>query len=170
MDNRKPIKNDDPLAEPMRREAQLMRPEFSDDLHARLRAAVRAAVPQGPQAVPGSRRTLLGDLGSWAIAAAASIAVFIGSALFWNVSGESLNHPIGQSTSVEPAKPPADEIDSTAALVEDTATGLGQWVESTVDDNQWAGLDRDAQTAVATVTASLPFDLSAAIATTDPTE
>ena len=73
-------------------------------------------------------------------------------------------------TSVEPAKPPADELDSTAALVEGTATGLGQWVETTVDDNQWAGLDRDAQTAMATVTASLPFDLSAAIAATDPTE
>ena len=54
------------------------------------------------------------------------------------------------------------------ALVESTASEVGQWVESTVDDNQWAGLDRDAQTAVATVTASLPFDLSAAIARSDP--
>ena len=43
-------------------------------------------------------------------------------------------------------------------------------MESTVDDNQWAGLDRDAETAMATVTAPLPFDLSVAIAAADPVE
>ena len=43
-------------------------------------------------------------------------------------------------------------------------------MEATVDDNQWAGLDRDAETAMATVTGPLPFDLSVAIAATDPAE
>ena len=55
-------------------------------------------------------------------------------------------------------------------LVESTATGLGQWMAATVDDNQWAGLDRDVQTAMATVAGSLPFDLSLAIAATDSPE
>ena len=67
-------------------------------------------------------------------------------------------------------QPAADELASTAALVESTATGLGQWMAATVDDNQWAGLDRDAQTAMATVAGSLPFDLSLAIAATDSPE
>ncbi len=40
---------------------------------------------------------------------------------------------------------------------------------ATIDENQWAGLDRDAETALATVTGPLPFDLSA-VAITDPAE
>jgi hypothetical protein len=71
-----------------------------------------------------------------------------------------------QNAPIEPVKPAAnDEIDSAAALVEGLATGVGQWMESTVDDNQWAGLDRDAKTALATVAGPLPFDLAAGTVT-----
>ncbi len=160
----------DPLAGAMRREARLTRPAFSESLDARLQAAVRSLVPRGPQAEGNSCRTFQRDLLSWATAAAAAIALLVGSALFWHSPAERADQPIAQATPIEPVEPPADDINSTAALLESTASGLGQWMETTVDDKQWAGLDRDAQTAMATVTAPLPFDLSGAIAAADPEE
>ena len=53
-------------------------------------------------------------------------------------------------------------------MVENTASGLGDWMKTTMDDNQWAGLDRDAATAVATVIGPVPFDLSESVAAAEP--
>ena len=103
---------------------------------------------------------------SWAVTAAASIALLVGSALFLHTPGH-VAPPIADAPR-GPVEPAADDVDIAAALVQSTATGLGQWVESTLDDNQWAGLDRDAKTAMATVTGPLPFDFSLAIADSDP--
>ena len=169
MDNRKPIETFDPLAEPLWRKARLTRPKFSVALDARLRAAVRSVAPR-PQAQKDWQRRSRSHLLSWAIAAAASIALLVGSALFCHILGPHPDQAIVQATPVEPGKSPSDDIDFTADLVETTATGLGQWMQTAVDDNQWAGLDRDAKTAMATVTGPLPFDLSGAIAATDQTE
>jgi len=174
MANRKRIETLDPLAEPMWREAQLVRPEFSEALHARLRSAVRShpqagTRPVGPQAAVDRWQKLRGDLLSWIIAAATAIALLVGLALFWHTPRQPSVQTIAH-TPTEPVQPALDDPDPTTALVESTATGLQQWMEATVDDNQWAGLDRDAVAAVATVTGPLPFDLSGAVASADPTK
>jgi hypothetical protein len=170
MDNRKRIQSDDRLAELMWRDAQLTRPVFSAALDARLQAAIGAVVPLGPAGGVASRRKLLGNLLSWATAAAASIVLLVSSALVCHSLEQVPSRLIVHITPVQPAKPPADDIDSAADMVENTAIGLEEWMASTVDDNQWAGLDRDAETAMATVTGPLPFDLSVAIVAADPME
>ena len=170
MDTRKRIESHDPLAEPLRREAHSMRPVFSELLDARLRAALQTAATAAPYAAVESPRTFRGQLLSWAAAAAVSIALLVASALFWHSQAPHPPETIVQNTPIEPVKPPAGDIESTTDFVENTATDLGQWMTAAVDDNQWAGLDRDAQTAMATVTGSLPFDLSVAIAAADPSE
>ena len=139
-------------------------------LDKRLRAAIRSVAPSESLAGVGPHREFRRGLASWSVAAAASIAVLVGSALFWHSLGEGHHPSSGQFTAMEMGKPPADEIDSAAALVEDTAVDFEQWMASAVGDNQWAGLDRDAETAMAAVTGPLPFDLSLAIVATDPTE
>jgi hypothetical protein len=161
LDYQEPIETD-PLAEPMRREAQRLRPEFSAALDARLRAAIRAGAVNGPHSAVRPSRKLGRPLASWAAAAAAAAALLVGSALVCHTLGRGSAETIAQSMPPERAEPPTDDIDSTAAVVENTANDLGRWMAITVDDNQWAGLDHDAQTAVAAVTGSLPFDLAAA--------
>ena len=89
---------DDPLAEPMRREAQRTRPEFSAALHARLRAAVRSCAAAAAADRRLRAREFRGDLLSWAIAAAASIALLVGSALFCHTLGTAPGHSIVQTT------------------------------------------------------------------------
>ena len=170
MDKRKSSNTFDPLAEPLRREARLTRPRFSAALDARLRAAVRGIAPPRPAVNGDARRALRSHLLSWTIAATASIALLVGSALFCHTMGQHPSDSIVQTTLVEPGTPPSDDIDFTADLVESTAVGLGQWMETAVQENQWAGLDRDAQTAMATVTSPLPFDLAGAITAMEPME
>jgi hypothetical protein len=75
--------------------------------------------------------------------------------------------PTGR-TPTDPAKPAVDDIDSTLELVSHTASGLQKWIATTLDENQWAGLDRDAKSAMEAVAGAVPFDLSAAIAESNP--
>jgi hypothetical protein len=63
-----------------------------------------------------------------------------------------------------PKKGTADDIDALTEDLSRSATGIEDWVLSAANDNRWAGLDRDAQAALATATSSLPFDLSFSIA------
>ncbi len=179
MDNyHKWIESSDPLAEQMRREAQSTRPEFSASLDVRLRAAVRAA---GPSALPTSERRKRGGQGlRWALAAAALVAVAIIGLLIWQAPRqrpgareeritEKLTRPdLAERVHQATGQPPSDDLNDAADMVENTASGLGDWMKTTVDDNQWAGLDRDAATAVATVIGPVPFDLSESVAAAEP--
>ncbi len=170
VNNRKRIANSDPLAEPMRLAAQRLRPEFSAALDARLRAALHAAATTDRRARDGAWREFRINLLSWTVAAAASITLLVSSAVICRTLVEGSGQTIAQTKPPDPAQTVADDIDSTTALVEDSVADLGQWMATAVDDNQWAGLDRDAQAAMATVTASLPFELSAALAAADRQE
>jgi hypothetical protein len=105
----------------------------------------------------------------WVITAAASIALLVGAVFGRHSFQQVPSNSIVETTPVQPAESKEDEIDSATDLVENTTTDLSQWMAATIDENQWAGLDRDAETALATVTGPLPFDLSA-VAITDPAE
>ncbi len=58
----------------------------------------------------------------------------------------------------------ADDIDSMTEDLARSASGIGDWALAVADDNQWAGLDRDAQAALAAVAGPLPFDLTFSLA------
>ena len=94
MDKRKPLEDHDPLAEPMRREAQRTRPEFSTRS---TRVCVRqsaACGSLGPPAAVAFHRKLPARLLSWAVSAAISVALLVCLALFFHTPGQ----PIGPST------------------------------------------------------------------------
>jgi hypothetical protein len=215
MDNTMQFDKHDPLADPLQREAQFARPDFSEALHARLRAAILDAGQGEPPAtqLPATRlpvrlpwrEKLWNYRRFWAFAAAACVVAVGVALLAQNLlgrrggpgpspviarekpvtplasvpvesrqkspfgPGRAGTEPIGPGRAgtepfgpgragTEPDNSAVDDLDSTADLVERTALHLGQWMATTVDENQWAGLDRDAQSAVAAVTGPLPFD------------
>jgi hypothetical protein len=180
MDNSLPIEND-PLVDPLRREAELARPEFSERLHARPKAAVRAAAQTRSTHFVGTPNKLPKRRLLQAITVVASIMLIVGSMLIWRTLAGGPGEPHGDTSGPvavgavpietipqEPVKQ-LDDIDATTDLV-GSAIDVGNWMAATIDENQWAGLDRDARSAVAAVTSPLPFDLSAALAAADNAE
>jgi hypothetical protein len=165
--NKRPFPaSDDPLAESLLREAQLTRPEFSEALHARLRTALHAVQPQRTAVL--HRKLQASRLGR-VVVAAASIVLWVGVALYWKAPDSPARTQISQNPT-KSAELLADDINLSTDAVVITATGLGEWMELAFDENQWAGLDRDARAAMATVTAPLPFDLLDEIAAVAPAE
>ncbi len=129
MDKRRPFEDYDPLAEPMWREAQRARPEFSHALDARLRAAVRSVRPLGLPTAGAFRRKLRGNLLSWAVSTAMSVALsvglLVGLALFFHTPGQPIGPSTVQTRPGDPAQPTTDDIDATADLVEMQQRDLG---------------------------------------------
>jgi hypothetical protein len=152
----------DPLADPLEREARPTRPEFSEALHVRFCAAVRTT------ARVELRRDLRRLLLNWSVAAAAAIAVLAGSVFLWNgVGHRASDAAVARSQDPQLSAAPAEDLDEAGALVEQATSGLGTLVETTVSDQRWAGLDRDARAAFDAVTAPLPFEISLSLATAE---
>ena len=169
MDKRKPLEDHDPLAEPMRRTAQTHAAGVLPRARRAFACGGPPAAPLGPPAAGTAfHRKSPARLLSWAVSAAISVALLVCLALFFHTPGQPIGPSTVQTRHGDPAQPTTDDIESTADLVENAATGLGQWVQSSVDDSQWAGLDRDAKAAIETVTAPLPFDFSLAVSDADP--
>jgi hypothetical protein len=166
----------------LRREARQARPAFSDDLHARLMSAV---VQRPFVAGRGSARQR--KLAYMTFAAAASIAAAVALAWLWRTPQAAKDGLIvrsvpatntagavhGAASAPLPHSVPRDgaasdlaagDIDSMAEDFARSASGIGAWALSVADDSQWAGLDRDAQSALAAVAGPLPFDLTFSLA------
>lgn len=187
MNEHEPVENDDLLSRQLRREARYARLKFSTALHARIMAAVRAAPSPDLATAVRKSRTLRGHLMSWTAAAATSLALAATLALLWHTPGPArpavVENPGGDRSADGgslPATPPATspesgpasgasgDLDAAADEVATAASGLTDWMQSTAGDSQWAGLDRDAQAALATVAGPLPFDLTLSIAVSRP--
>jgi hypothetical protein len=189
MDEYEEIENDDRLAQRLRREARRSRPAFSGALHERVLAAIQAA--SAPTVTVRQRRGVRGQALSWAMAAAASIALLLALTLAWKKSVTTPRDLTAREGTARPdsgasgklpytappvavaprdltAKKDADDIDAAAEELANSASGIGDWVRSAAGDGQWGGLDRDAQRALATVAGPLPFDLTFSVATADP--
>ena len=167
MDKRKSLEPFDALANAMRREAWLTRPKFSPPLHTRLCEAVHSVAPLESRAAVAGRHPVRRRLVSWAVVAAASIAVLVGSARLWHAARSPSPQTTAYIPPVEEAQPADDDIHAVTAPLENMATEAGQWVQEAADDNQWAGLDRHATTVVASISDSLPFDVSGDVAAAD---
>jgi hypothetical protein len=178
--------NDFLLAERLKREARRAQPEFSPKLHARIMAAVRVApLPESAAAlsIPAVRRKphFARGMAIWT-AVAASLAIAVTLAVAWHgarpAHDEAIAHDATDNTGIVEVVPPQaaqptnapGDLDSAADVVATTASGITDWVQSTAGDNQWAGLDRDAQAAIAAVSAPLPFDLTVSVASSEPSE
>jgi hypothetical protein len=191
MDEHERIERDDRLAVRLRREARQSRPVFSATLHERMLAAIEAASAPAANAdvrLQGSSRV---QALSWAITVAGSIALTIALALIIhrvqpaarNVAADPGDAASGDApgthlpiiaplpkTANQPlaANKETDDLGSAAEELANSATGIGDWVVTTAGESQWAGLDRDAQRALATVAGPLPFDLTFSVAASDP--
>jgi hypothetical protein len=168
VDNPDELEINDALARALSREATLARPEFSAALHARLRAALRAAPVAEPSSVGGRPRSLRSGILSWAIAAAASLAVTVVLAWVCHNPRAISPAPFVQELPVDSRPLAGDDFEATAGMVSVATSGLEDWMQQTASESQWAGLDRDAETVLATVTGPLPFDLSLALAADSP--
>jgi len=172
------------LIRQLQREARRSRPVFSESLHARILTAVRAvSLPHA--AVDGRRPSeFRRPLISWTVAATASIALAAALAFLLNdlrpatsdavvimqtpgVGGFGQNADSVPSQSVPPGSG-SEDLDATAEEVARSAADISDWVVSAASENQWAGLDRDAQAALAAVAAPLPFDLGLSLAADAP--
>jgi hypothetical protein len=179
-------KSNDRLARGLRGEARRSRPEFSAALHERVLAAIHAANAPETTANVSARRGLRSQVLICAMSAAAAIAVTISLAMVFNgTRSTSRDHterdrvaakgnnpkryaPQAATTHQESAtKKEGNDIDSAVEELTSSASGISDWVTSTAGDGQWAGLDRDAQWAFATVTGPLPFDLTFSLAYAD---
>jgi len=174
--------NDSRLRQQLRREARRSRPAFSEALHARLVSAISAADMHGsPFAASRSRRFLRGQLLSWILAATAAIAMTFALALIWSgprrSQGDAISHYADggripgfgrKSKDISPqenaANTAARDFNAATEELARSASDVSEWVHAAADESQWAGLDRDAQAALAAVAGPLPFDLKFSVA------
>jgi hypothetical protein len=190
MNDYEEIENDDRLALRLRREARRSRPAFSAVLHERVLATIRAASAPAPAATVQARRGSRGQAISWALTAAATIALMLAIALLLNharspsresvagggpaAPGKGIGGKLPGAASTETSKPQdvtakkdAEDFDAAAEELANSASGIGDWVRSAAGDSQWGGLDRDAERALAAVAGPLPFDLTFSLASAD---
>jgi hypothetical protein len=141
------------LRKQLRHEARQSRPAFSESLHARILAAISAAESHGPT-VPGagSQRFMRNRRLTWLLTTTAAIAMTLALGLLLSGPRPSQRDAIALDT--PGARSPGSNVNSEFALPQDVA------VSPATDKTQWAGLDRDAQTALAAVAGPLPFDLT----------
>jgi len=148
-------KQNDPI-ERLKQEAMNERPEFSESLHDRIRAAIREDWPDAKHDAP---RPLDIPNRWWALrhrsaasAAAACLIVAAAGILWWS------------HTSEPPIALPADGPNPLATLADaagQTTLDAGLAAEDALAANRWGRLDEDAQTAAKMILHSLPFDMLA---------
>jgi hypothetical protein len=142
------------LAQRLRGEAHASRPEFSEQLHARICAAIRMHRPRSQ----APRKTSL-TLRRWACAAAtaacAAGVVLAAGRAFWRADPR---HDLTDRAvaAVEPSAPPDLE-----ALASGTAQRWGALVDAAWTTSQWAYLDHDARLAANLLLDQLPLELAA---------
>ena len=192
MNDYEEIENDR-LALLLRREARRSRPAFSAALHERLMTAIQGASAPATAATVQTRR---GQALAWAMTVTASIALILTLAIAFNhvrtpsddsVAGsgpvaagkshiERLPEAVTPTAITLPVailpKKDAEDIDAAAEELASSASGIGDWVRSAAGGSdwtgdQWGGLDRDAQRALAAVAGPLPIDLTFSLASAD---
>jgi hypothetical protein len=164
------------LVERLRREALASRPQFSAELHARLRRAVQQTRPADVTVGPSRRRA--GRLSRWIAAVLTASCLLAAAAVRWQTfAGGGSRQPGPQGTEVvgnqQPAPRPTVADSAPAAAMADPLAGLegvadaadraaeqiGNLVDAAVATQQWAYLDHDARQTMEALAARLPFDV-----------
>lgn len=163
MPENSPLDNQNALCGRLHLEASLTRPEFSEQLHQRLRDSVfrpHAAAP--PRHAAGMLATRLFTR----LTAAAGFLAILTTGIVWRGSG-----PIGdpaqtpgphKATLAEaetvPVRSMAAEFDVWAGLSQDAVARLDLFVSST-SDSRWAYLDQDARSGLAVLANAVPVGM-----------
>lgn len=150
------------LAEALKREAEAMRPEFSEGLHERICVALRQSQARAAPLLVASWRGR-----RWISAAVAAVCVIGVSLAAWQLIGPSAPVPVPVVPVVEEAKLPeaSDPLEGwSEATVEPRRTVqlVGLMVDSNLTVNQWASLNHDARLATRMLIDQLPFDVTGA--------
>ena len=160
----------DVLGERLRREAMASRPEFSDDLHARLCLAI-GHVDVRPTPTPAAADRAPRGL----LAVAVVVALCMASAIAWRsiqwspAASDEDSSMIADRGSQERKDEPGPLVDpltgiATFSQFADQATEqLDVLVASAVQKQQWADLDHDAQLMWESIAAQLPFEVPSSL-------
>jgi len=148
------------LAEALKREAEAMRPEFSESLHARICSALKQ---DGVRAAPLPGASWRGHPRLWA--AAAAVCLLGVSLAVWQLIGPSAPLPVPAVPAIEEAKlpevtDPLRELSEATVEPRRTAQLVGLTLDSSLTLNQWASLDHDARLATRMLIDQLPFDVT----------
>lgn len=153
MKNRIPTGEQDRLADHLRQEARATRPEFSQELHERIRQAVRQdelLLARNPPAASWRQRLM-------PLTVAAALLLGVSLTAFW-VSGPPDRGP--------EATRPAESVKTTESVADPfelagetgrAAEHLGLLMDSALSQQQWGYLDHDLQLAARLLIDQLPL-------------
>ncbi len=144
------------LRDRLRREAESKRPAFSESLHAKIMAAVEASEPTAQ--VPPARRPT-GRFAAYAAAAAACAAAVLVAVSWREPDARPVAAPGHATARSEPVPDPIAGLNALAKLGGETASDVGELVNTTLGRTKWAYLDRDAETAARLLADRLPLEM-----------
>jgi hypothetical protein len=161
------------LAERLRREAEASRPAFSAALHERICRELRRSGPfEAPafRAVARPRRRR-----RWAFAAVASTCVLGVAIIVWLARGPGhtgakprVELAATQGTEQEPDwLQPNGGLAALTGLAKKAPGKLDAWLDSTAATYQWAGIDEDARRTAEMLVSRLPFDVGSPLVAAD---
>lgn len=155
MDNEPNEGPEERLAARLRREADAARPAFSESLHARFLAA---ADRSEPAAHPPPARPFASRIATYFGAVACAAAILV-AAVLWGPGLVAPPADDGATALVKPSPDPIAGLGALAALGDETASDVGEFVNSTLARTKWAYLDRDAETAARMLADRLPLKM-----------
>ncbi len=141
----------DPI-ERLKQEAMNERPEFSESLHDRIRAAIREDSTDAHQPLKNHKRSTV-PARRYLASAAAACLILVAAGTLWR-----------SHTPEQPIALPAHGPNPVATLADaaaQTTLDAGLAAEDALAANRWGRLDEDAQTAAKMILHSLPFDMLA---------
>jgi hypothetical protein len=182
MSKRVTLRDEQILAESLRREAEQSRPEFSETLHAQICRAVRECPREDAPA--GWRRPLVlarwrarrhigvswPRAAAWACVAVAAASLAGVAIVAWPRNEvlrgphTSANAQVGLSAG---SSDPGLDLHSFGGVTTGVSGTLRELVDSAAETQRWAYLDGDARLAVEMLAARLPFDVAAALASNE---
>ncbi len=142
---RDPMSTDDEheLANRLKREARAMRPAFSDRLHNRIRDAMLRDQPEIQRRPPTAGwRPLVGSM-----VVAATVLLSASLVVWWLSRPSTVGPELAETPSESQMDDEAPDLAVVADATEETVEQLGQLVEATLTNPQWAYLDHDVQLA-----------------------
>jgi hypothetical protein len=143
---------EDALGRRLRQEASATRPEFSAQLHERLRQAIRHELPRPASSYFHTVRPTRWPL--WAGTVAAAAVAVVAVVLWQNGVGN-------RDATVAPTATP-EQFVAVVAFGSQMPQRVGGLIDSALSDGRWAYLDHDAQAAVEALIRCLPAELPVA--------
>jgi hypothetical protein len=140
--------DEEALGQRLRQEASLTRPEFSGELHERLRQALRHELPRPRRGALRPARPARWPLWAGTVAA----AVLVVAVVLWQTNR---NAP-------SPATATPEQFVAVVSFSSQMPQRVGGLIDAALSSGRWAYLDQDAQAAVEVLVRCLPTELPVA--------